>query len=274
MPAYVLSATPLVARSVNASPAFTTPLRTSSPPCRSTRRDSPVSADSSSIATSRSSRPSTGTISPGRTSSRSPGTTSSSGGEVSVAPSTRCTSRGTRSRRAWRSLRARAVARASSVRPVASITEMTAPARYSPTARAPMRASTAMMSTPTRPSRALDHTHRMAGPRPAMVASAHSVLATAVAPRSWAMPPPTSNPNETARRTAGSRPSSCRVDEAMSPANAHRARARQCQTSPVARRLRSRSFRRDRGPRPLGRPRRGRRSGPTRCRRWTRTAPT
>ena len=74
-----------------------------------------------------------------------------------------------------------------------------------------MRASTAMMSTPTRPSRALDHTQRTAGPRPATVARAHRVLATALEPRSSASPPPTRSPNETPSRPAASGPSSFRV---------------------------------------------------------------
>ena len=50
MPAYVLSSAVAVARSSNAGPALTTPLRTGSPTARSTSSGSPVSTDSSSTA--------------------------------------------------------------------------------------------------------------------------------------------------------------------------------------------------------------------------------
>ena len=76
MPAYVESAAVAVACRSNAGPALTAPERTRSPEGRSTGRDSPVSADSSRIA-SPSSTPSTGTTSPVFTKSRSASTTSS-----------------------------------------------------------------------------------------------------------------------------------------------------------------------------------------------------
>ena len=56
----------------------------------------------------------------------------------------RCTIRGARSSNRRNSRRARAAARASSVRPLASITAITAPAKYSCTTNVPTSASTAI----------------------------------------------------------------------------------------------------------------------------------
>src|SRR5690606_14678501 len=86
MPEYVDSAAVVVARRSNAPPALTTPEGTPSPAGRVTGAASPVSADSSRTAASRSTRPSTGTTSPLRTSSRSPGRTAATG-TTSSSPS-------------------------------------------------------------------------------------------------------------------------------------------------------------------------------------------
>ncbi len=69
----------------NGSPAFTTPLRTSSPATRSTGSGSPVNADSSSTAAD-SKRPSTATTSPAPTTRRSPVPTSSTSISTMLSP--------------------------------------------------------------------------------------------------------------------------------------------------------------------------------------------
>ena len=148
-------------------PALTVPLRTGSERACSTGSGSPVRADSSSTAASDSTSPSTGSTSPGRTRRRSPGRTSV---QLAVRPTPRpCSgapSRGARSTSDRRSRSARAEARASSIRPLASITVMIAPARNSPTASVPTWARTAMTSTPSWWRRADCSTHHMPGMHP------------------------------------------------------------------------------------------------------------
>ena len=71
IPAYVESAAVALARISSPPPALTLPLRTFSPQSWRTCTDSPVSADSSMIANSETTRPSTGSTSPEPTTSTS-----------------------------------------------------------------------------------------------------------------------------------------------------------------------------------------------------------
>ena len=134
-------------------------------------------------------QPVDGTTSPGFTSRSCPGSTDTSGGEVSWPSSWRWTTRGARAMSAWSSLSARALARASRARPPVSITAITAPAKYSPTAKVPASASTATRSTPGRRRRTLATTHPTAGMSAATVVAAHKVWPTPLAPAATATPP-------------------------------------------------------------------------------------
>ena len=73
MPAYVLSAAVRIASRSKASPTLAEPLMTSIPCGRRTGPGSPVSVDSSRLASTRLTMPSTGSTSPLRINSRSPG---------------------------------------------------------------------------------------------------------------------------------------------------------------------------------------------------------
>ena len=217
----------------NGAPAFTTPLRTASPTSCSTGSGSPVSALSSSTATSCSTRPSTGTTSPGSTIRRSPGRTSSSDGDVRSWSEYRCTMRGARSSSARSSRRARAAARASSARPLASITEMTAPAKYSPISKVPTSARSATTSTPSRRRRAASTTHHAAGTTPATVTAAHTVSAADRTRRGRGRhPPPSPRPRARARTALGFVASPVRRSRRTQDPCCHRARPpsshRQC----------------------------------------------
>ena len=110
----------------------------------------------------------------GFTSSRSPGRTSSSAGSVTVAADVAVDSLGARSSRERSSRRALPAARLSSTRPLASITVITAPARYSPITSVPSSASNAIRSTPNLRRRSASNTRRAAGATPAVVVIAHT----------------------------------------------------------------------------------------------------
>ena len=102
------------------------------PRCTVTGSGSPVSADSSTIASSLITIPSTGTTSPARTSTISSAPTSSIGSSTSSSPRRTSADLGARSTSAVSSRRARRFAVSSSALPPASISATTAPARYSP----------------------------------------------------------------------------------------------------------------------------------------------
>ena len=97
--------------------------------------------------------------------------------------------RGARSSSSRNSRRARPAAHASRLRPLASITAMTAPARYSPTISVPAKASTAMASTPRRRWRAASMTHHTASANAAAVVAAHTASPAAANPARLKTPP-------------------------------------------------------------------------------------
>ena len=134
------------------------------PPRRIVRGSgSPVSADSSTTASSETTTPSTGTTSPARTTTTSPTSSSSTGISSRVSPRRRVATRGARSIRAVSSRRARPAATSSSALPPASISAITAPARYSPIASAPAIATSAIASTPTSRCRSVRTTDQVSG---------------------------------------------------------------------------------------------------------------
>ena len=102
---------------------------------------SPVRADSSVAAYSDSTQPSTGSTSPGPTTTTSSAWMASSPTTSMRSSIRRRAVRGTRSSKARRSFVARCSAAASRAWPVASITAISAPARYSPTANVPTNES-------------------------------------------------------------------------------------------------------------------------------------
>ena len=140
-----------MARSSKASPALAAPLRTIAPRTWVTGSDSPVSADSSTVACALCTAPSTGTSSPARTSTTSPTASRPTGTSSQPSPPRRWAMLGIRSSSAVSSRRARRDAIASSALPPESISAITAPARYWPIASAPAIAIRAIASTPTRP---------------------------------------------------------------------------------------------------------------------------
>src|SRR3990172_7539066 len=174
IPAYVDSAAVATARRWKPAPAFTAPLRSCSPWVRSTGRDSPVRADSSSTPAADSRIPSTGITSPCFTSNRSPTTTSSIGIDSSPPSTTRCAVRGARESSADSSACARASAKSSSERPVDSMNAITAPARYSWSASEPTIASTAIRSTPASRRQMPRATSHAIGTRPKTVVAAQT----------------------------------------------------------------------------------------------------
>ena len=200
IPAYVESAAVALARISSPPPALTLPLRTFSPQSWRTCTDSPVSADSSMIANSETTRPSTGSTSPEPTTSTSSTTIDSRAMTSKSSVMRRRAVRGTRSSSARRSLVARCSAAASRACPVASITPISAPARYCRTASAPASEITASTSTPNRPFRNPAITHHAAGTIAATVPAAQHASAICGAPANQAIPP--------AARTAPVTPSS------------------------------------------------------------------
>ena len=195
------SAAFVVARRSKGPPALSTPLRTVSPVGRPTGSASPVSADSSSVATPAVTIPSAGTTSPGATISRSPGTISVIGTVSSNVPRYRRAVRGARASSACRSRWARSAAQASSARPLASMTAITAAASSSRTATAPASASTAMTSTPSRPRRTLAAVVHSAYPSPVPAAVSHTTSRAVSAP-ARAAAPPTASPTAVRSRNS------------------------------------------------------------------------
>lgn len=148
-----------------------------------------MSTDSSRTASVLSTRPSTGTTSPGPTTRASPAVISLRG----TSPRRRrCDGGPSAARvRAGRAGRGRRVVeRPSRVRPVASMSAIRTPARYSPTARVPPSASTAIRSTPACPRRSATSTQPTAGMTAATVPSPQKSSAMPSASRKWATPPP------------------------------------------------------------------------------------
>ena len=168
------------------------PLRTDSPTARSTSSGSPVSADSSSTAGPAATSPSTGSTSPGPTTTRSPTATSSTATSETRSPTRLRAVRGARSSNARRSRVARRCAAASNARPVANITAINAPARYSRTASVPSRARTAIRSTPRVRRSTAATTQPTAGTTATTVAAAHTASAHPLDPATHATPPATS----------------------------------------------------------------------------------
>ena len=95
--------------------------------------------------------PSIGITSPARTTTTSPTSTSSTGTSEIAAPRRTCAIRGIRSTSFVSSRRARRPATSSSAFPPASMSAITASARYSPSASAPAIETSAIASTPTSP---------------------------------------------------------------------------------------------------------------------------
>lgn len=164
-----------------------------------------MSTDSSRTAAALTTRPSTGTTSPGPTTSRSPTATSASGTVVTPASVRRRAEHGACSSRARRSWEARRWAAASRVRPVASISAISAPARYSWTTRVPPSARTAMRSTPAWRCRSAARTQPTAGTTADRVPSPQKRSARLPAPVSQAMAPTVRAAAVTVRRTGSSR---------------------------------------------------------------------
>ena len=135
------------------------------------------------------STPSTGTTSPVFTNRRSPGRTSSIGRTTSSPPSYRVTIWGARSSRAESSRWARRSAYVSSARPLASISAITAPARYSSSANEPPMASRAMRSTPASRRISPVIVVHVSGTSPIHVVTAHATCAASWEPDSHRMPP-------------------------------------------------------------------------------------
>ncbi len=95
------------------------------------------------------------------------------------------------------------MAAASRARPPASITAISAPARYSPTNSVPRSESTAMRSTPRRPRRKDITTQATAGTIATPVPAIQQPSASVRAPASHAIPPAMRTPTVNATR-AGS----------------------------------------------------------------------
>src|SRR5664280_1783481 len=98
-------------------------------------------------------------------------------------------------------LEARAAARASSSCPLASITVIMAPAKGTLTARAPARASTAMMSTLSCRRRIASTVQTTEKPRPSTVPRIHRTRAGVWADNSHARPPASSSTVEAVKRS-------------------------------------------------------------------------
>ena len=205
MPEYVESAAVVVASRSKGPPAFTAPPRTVSPTARSTGSGSPVRALSSMMAGPACTVPSTGTTSPGRTRSRSPTAACSTGTSDSSVPAYRWATFGARPSRACSSRSARLAAHASRLRPVVSITVITAPAKCSSTTSVPSSARTAMASTPRRRCRAASSTHQPDSARPSTVVTVQIALAASWAPTSAATAPPARPTTATVRMKASAR---------------------------------------------------------------------
>ena len=136
-----------------ASAPLTPPDGMRSPFACSTGSGSPVREDSSVVAWSDSSVPSTGTVWPGRTSSRSPTFTSSMATSTGPASVTRRAWVGAPSSRPVSCERAREAAYSSSDSPPDSMRQTTRAAQYSPTATVEMIAVIASKSIPQDPAR-------------------------------------------------------------------------------------------------------------------------
>ena len=133
--------------------------------------------------------PSTGTTSPGATMRRSPTATASTPTVSRVSWRYRWATVGARSSRARRSRWARPAAQDSRARPLRTITLMTAPARYSPTATAPATANSAMRSIPKRRRRRLATVDQSEYSAPATPTAIHTPSPALPRPRRCNNPP-------------------------------------------------------------------------------------
>ncbi len=187
--AYALSDAGVAASSSKASPALVHPPRAVAPACSVRGSGSPVSAESSTMASVLRTIPSVGITSPARTSRRSPMRTRSTSIRSTDSPVIRFAAFGARSTSSVSSRRARLCATSSSAFPPASIIAITAPARYSPSANAPAIARRAIASTPTSPRISERPTETVSGTSRASVVAAQIALAGAGAPTSSSTPP-------------------------------------------------------------------------------------
>ena len=154
------------------APAFNEPLKVAVPLALTTGIGSPVSADSSIVAASDVTTPSTGTTSPARTRSRSPTVMLPTGTSSMPSLTRRCAMRGARSSSARRPCSARATAMSSSTLPPEYISATTAPASGWPSASAALIDTSAIASTPSRPAM---RSRSIETARPAMTGAVASV---------------------------------------------------------------------------------------------------
>ena len=187
-----------MARTSNAAPALTAPLRTGSPAARSASSGSPVRADSSRTAGPRSTRPSTGSTSPGADDHQVP-----DDDLVDRGPPTprhpRAVALYAAPARATRAGPGSPVAALPTPEPARSPASPRSARRPGtrPPPRCPANASTAIRSTPSVRRTSASTTHPTAGTTATTVPAAQNSSADRAAPTAHATPPAASRPTVT-----------------------------------------------------------------------------